>query len=137
MKNIEKYKDNIESNINVCGLYYEIYKIKIGKSTSDCCCNCDKCYDDCIRWLAEEFKEPVLDEVERKYLSDVIKPFRNRVTAVTKYKSCTWVTGKQFICIQLLGEECSEFINLPWFKSNTMYKGMELNKGYTLKELGL
>lgn len=137
MKNIEKYKDNIESNINVCGLYYEIYKIKIGKPASDCCCNCDKCYDDCIRWLAEEYKEPVLDDVERKYLSDVIKPFRNRVTAIAKYEITTWVTAKQFIRIQLLGEGCSEFINLPWFKSNTMYKGMKPTKEYTLKELGL
>lgn len=49
MRNIEKYKNNIESNINVCGLYQEIYKIIKGKYANDCCDNCNKCYDDCIR----------------------------------------------------------------------------------------
>lgn len=52
MRNIEKYKDNIENHINVCGLYQEIYKIKHGKYPHDCCNVCDRCYDDCIRWLA-------------------------------------------------------------------------------------
>ena len=31
MRNIEKYKDNIEKHIAVCGLYQEIYKIKNGE----------------------------------------------------------------------------------------------------------
>ena len=30
-----------------------------------------------------------------------------------------------------------EMINLPKFDSGSMYKGMKLNKGYTLEELGL
>lgn len=41
MRNTEKYKDNIENNINVCGLYQEIYKIKNGEYARDCCDNCD------------------------------------------------------------------------------------------------
>lgn len=31
MRNIEKYKDRVESSINVCGLYQEIYKIELEK----------------------------------------------------------------------------------------------------------
>ena len=42
MRKIEKYKDNIEKHINVCGLYQEIYKIKNGEYAHDCCDNCDK-----------------------------------------------------------------------------------------------
>lgn len=136
MKNIEKYKDNIESNINVCGLYYEIYKIKIGKPTSDCCCNCDKCYDDCIRWLAEEYKEPVLDEVERKYLSEVIRPFRKKITHISKVIHSGF--DKQYISITIKDEYgFRDSLNLPDFDNDTMYKGMEINKAYTLEELGL
>ena len=30
-----------------------------------------------------------------------------------------------------------EMINLPKFDSGSMYKGMKLNRGYTLEELGL
>lgn len=136
MKNIEKYKDNIESNINVCGLYYEIYKIKIGKPASDCCCNCDKCYDDCIRWLAEEFKEPVLDDVERKYLYEVIRPFRKKITYISKV--IHYGVDRQYISITIKDKDgFRDSLNLPDFENDTMYKGMEINKAYTLEELGL
>lgn len=134
MKNIEKYKDIVLGHLDVCGIDSRLRIMKNGFCSGYSCEGCEERF---LKWLLEEAKEPVLDEVERKYLSDVIKPFRNRVTAIAKYEGTTWVTGKQFIRIQLLGEECSEFINLPWFKSNTMYKGMELNEEYTLKELGL
>ena len=40
---------------------------------------------------------------------------------------------KEFIEIRLE----SEYTCLPYFKKNTMYKGMELEKRYSLKELGL
>ena len=30
-----------------------------------------------------------------------------------------------------------EDINLPYFEAHTMYKNMEIDKEYTLKELGL
>lgn len=135
MKNIEKYKDDVLDKLDACSLDQRLR----GKMVNGYCegFNCRGCRERVLKWLLEECKEPVLDEVERKYLSDVINPFRNRVTAIAKYEGSTWVTCKQFIRIHVLGEECSEFICLPWFKSNTMYKGMELNKEYTLKELGL
>ena len=117
MRNIEKYKDNIENNINVCGLYQEIYKIKHGKYAHECCGNCDKCYDDCIRWLAEEYEEPVLDEVERKYLSDVIKPFGHRVSYIVKK-----LNGSGYYIAIIVNN--FDVMNLPYFTRNTMYKGM-------------
>lgn len=76
-----------------------------------------------------KIKKPILDEVEKRYLSNVIKPFRNRVKYIAKYEDC----GKELIYINLEYEE----ISLPYFEPNTMYKGMELDKGYTLEELGL
>ena len=130
MRNIEKYKDNIEKHINVCGLYQEIYKIKNGEYANNCCDNCDKCYDDCIRWLAEEFKEPVLDEVERKYLSDVIKPFGHRVSHIVKR-----MNGSGYYIAIILNN--FDVMNLPYFTRNTMYKGMTVGREYKLKELGL
>ena len=130
MRKIEKYKDNIEKHINVCGLYQEIYKIKNGEYAHGCCDNCDKCYDDCIRWLAEEFKEPVLDEVERKYLSDVIKPFGHRVSHIVKR-----LNGSGYYIAIILNN--FDVMNLPYFTRNTMYKGMTVGREYKLKELGL
>lgn len=138
MKNIEKYKGIVLDNMNICDIDTALHRKCTKESRAFCDgFNCIGCEERFLKWLLEEAKEPVLDEVEIKYLSDLIKPFRNRITAIAKYEGSTRFTGKQFIRIKLLGEECSEFINLPWFKSNTMYKGMELNKEYTLKELGL
>ena len=136
MRNIEKYKDNIEKHIDVCGLYQDIYKIKNGKYAHDCCNNCDKCYDSCIRWLAEEFKEPVLDEVEREYLSAVIKPFRNKIATISKlhtYDNINYENNEYIF----FGMKDRRGYSLPLFKQGTMYKGMQQGKHYTLQELGL
>ena len=130
MRNIEKYKDNIEKHINVCGLYREINKIKNGEYANNCCDNCDKCYDDCIRWLAEEYEETVLDDVERKYLSDVIKPFGHRVSYIVKK-----LNGSGYYIAIILNN--FDVMNLPYFTRNTMYKGMTVGREYKLKELGL
>ena len=132
MLSIEKYKDNIEKHINVCGLYREIYKIKNREYAHDCCENCDECYDRCIRWLAEEYKEPVLDDVEKEYLSAVIKPFRNHVTSVRK-----WFNGIDYQIIISL-DHSDNLCQLPRFPlSSEMYKGMDSKKWYSLQELGL
>ena len=73
--------------------------------------------------------KPILDEAEKRYLSNVIKPFRDRVKYIVKFDDF----GQEFIYINLENEE----ISLPYFEPNTMYKGMELDKEYTLEDLGL
>lgn len=85
----------------------------------------------------EEYKEEVLDEKEKKYLSAVIKPFRNRVINICKLEL---ISCNQFIHMEV--KRCDEdtkyeYINLPFFKKDTMYKNMKVGKDYTLKELGL
>ena len=76
-----------------------------------------------------KFKE-VLDAKEKEYLSAVIRPFKGKVDYIKKFD----ITGKEFICIYLKNNEDIDF---PYFKKGTMYKGMKLDKRYTLKELGL
>ena len=78
-------------------------------------------------------EEPILDEEERKYLSDVIRPFRDRVTDIIKYKNYDF-ENKEYIVIH-----CNQFEKMmfPYFKKGTMYRNLELNKEYTLEELGL
>lgn len=131
MKNFEKYKDEI-----------------LNKPIADltCCVNSisnhGKCFEDCkeckryaMKWLLSEYKEPILDEVERKYLSAIIKPYRNYVTGIIKIKD-DYEKGKEYIRI-IVKKYTHEYINLPWFEENTMYKGMKENKKYSLEELGL
>ena len=76
-----------------------------------------------------EVEEPILDEVERKYLSGVIRPFRDRVRAILKYG----LENTEWIIIKTRDYN----IPFPYFKKGTMYKKMVLNKEYTLEELGL
>ncbi len=80
-----------------------------------------------------EFKE-ILDEKEKEYLSAVIRPFKNRVKSI-----CKQDIDNEYICIKLsdIYGHTTEAVCLPYFKKGTMYKGMELGKKYTLKELGL
>ena len=88
-----------------------------------------------LKWLLEEYNESILDDVERKYLSAIIKPFKNYVTGIIKIKD-DYMTGKHYIQI-IVKKDTQEYINMPWFEGNKMYKGMKENKLYTLKELGL
>ena len=78
-----------------------------------------------------ECKEEILDEAEKRYLKAVIRPFRARMKYIMK-EDINYAT-KEYIRIDL----GREMINLPKFDSGSMYKGMKLNKGYTLEELGL
>lgn len=76
-----------------------------------------------------EFKE-ILDEKEKEYLSAVIRPFKGRVDYIQKEISDT--REAIFVCVA-----CDDYLSFPYFEKGTMYKGMELGKKYTLKELGL
>lgn len=78
-------------------------------------------------------KESILDDSERKYLGDVIRPFRNKVKWVVKITSdfC------KLECISIGIEGYNDDISLPFFEIGKMYKGMVSEKRYTLEELGL
>ena len=75
-------------------------------------------------------KEEILDEAEKRYLRGVIRPFRDKVIYICKTDNSN---GKEYINVDL----DHDALLLPDFKSNTMYKGMKLEKKYTLEELGL
>ena len=81
--------------------------------------------------LTLEVEEPILDEKERKYLSGVIRPFRDRIKFIKKLNE--HYIDDEYILIKT----DSNSTPLPYFKKDTMYKSMELNKEYTLEELGL
>ena len=83
--------------------------------------------------LTLETQEPILDEKERKYLSGVIRPFRDEIECIIKKKSIDY-ENKEYIIIHFKQLETAMF---PYFKKGTMYKSIELNREYTLEELGL
>ena len=131
MKNIEKYKNQIINAYHAdlsCCVHSDILQL-------DCVENCSECKKSVVKWLLEEYSEPILDNVEREYLKAIIKPFKNKVTGITKIKD-DYKKGKQYIRI-IVKKYTYEYLNFPLFEENTMYKGMKENKKYTLEELGL
>lgn len=91
------------------------------------------------KWLDQEHKEPVLDDVERRYLAMVIKPFRNKVKYISKVPSQYFerAISYQDCYIYIEFNDLSYNMNFPIFREDTMYKGMRVGKKYTLEDLGL
>ena len=94
--------------------------------------NCPDCHVRNLLWLLEKHKEPILDDIEKEYLSAVIKPFREKIECIFKAKFPNF--DEYYIVVGLKDNDSLRF---PRFKGNTMYKGMKLSKHYTLEELGL
>lgn len=92
-------------------------------------CGMTKDYDKAL--FLREHKEQILDEVEREYLRNVIKPFRDKVEYIQRYIRAN---GKIFITISIKDEYP---INFPNLTDTTMYRGMKPNKEYTAERLGL
>lgn len=80
---------------------------------------------------AVTIKREVLDDVEKEYLKAVTKPFRKRVMYIVKRST---QTNSEYISIHL---NTFDGIVLPNFDKNKMYKGLIVDKRYSLKELNL
>ena len=77
----------------------------------------------------------ILNEKEKEYLSNVIKPFRDRVNYIIKTENSLG----EYIAInsRVYTGWRLDVTLLPEFEKGSMYKGMEINKRYNLEELGL
>ena len=79
--------------------------------------------------------EPILDEVEKKYISAIIKPFRSKVKYITKNSKGN--LEYEYISIAYRDSLGGCALNFPDFKTGTMYQGMIVATPYKLEELGL
>lgn len=90
-----------------------------------------------LSWLEEEYKPNILGEKEKEYLAAVIKPFRDVVLWIKKES----IEGykEEWISIGYKSKNNNGFgvATLPNFKTGTLYKDMEADKQYNLKELEL
>ena len=135
MLNIEKYKDEIIEEYQNLLITTDIdtdgnkMNTAIKIVASEKCNKCLKGAKEPFMWLLEEYTGPILDEVEKRYLRGVIRPFRNEVKSIWKLS----YVSEQIVIQMQSGIE----IKLPCFKKGTMYQGMEIDKRYTLEELGL
>ena len=63
--------------------------------------------------LTLEVEGPILDEKERKYLSGVIRPFKNEIECIIKKKSCDFI-DKEYIIIHFEEWETMPFKTTRW-----------------------
>ena len=80
----------------------------------------------------------ILDDVEREYLSNVCRPFMDKITSIIKTAASSSCHAHEFIKIDYLDNNYGTYtMSFPNFTKGTMYKGMELDKIYTPKDLNL
>ena len=130
MLNIEKYKNIVLENLDACSIDARLPRKFINGYCKGL--NCEGCGERVLKWLLEEAKEPVLDDVEKEYLSAVIKPFRKMIAYIVKAQD--FDDGKQ--CIRIILQN-GDGMHFPYLDDDAMYKGMEVNKEYSLEELDL
>ena len=109
---------------------------------SDCTCD----YVPIFQSVRSDDKEPVslesivhpqiLDDAERRYLSAVIRPFRDRVLFIEKMSE-DHLCGDPDWFLFIRFNDGSDDMDFPVFHESKMYKGMKSDKAYTLEELGL
>ena len=146
MKNGQKYAKEINQMVNQEYFECSLWNIRNGKRASEECCHipesfdpvsgsdefCKKCLGESLEWLNQEYKEPILDDAEKEYLSAVIKPFRKMIAYIVKAQD--FDDGKQ--CIRIILQN-GDGMHFPYLDDDEMYKGMEVNKEYSLEELDL
>lgn len=83
--------------------------------------------------IVYEVEDEILDEEEKEYLGNLIRPFRDRIDSITK--NANVFDDDCYIEISLDNE--TDSMTLPNFEKDEMYLGMEEDKEYSLEELGL
>lgn len=103
----------------------------------DYCCAIEFLKEDC--W--EIYNEPIINDTEFDVLFNTLLWYKKSIQFVEKRHWGKTPNGDyECLCIHTIDEDdvfAEADTYLPPFKAGTMYKGMELNKEYTLEELGL
>ena len=83
-----------------------------------------------------EIEKPILDDIEKRYLEGVFRPFKNRIMYIEKVEQFgyEYIRYRVSMPVKKYGNESCV---LPYFNKGTMYKGMKYNQQYSLEELGL
>ena len=125
---IRKIKLNGDNSLNVVG--FEDYCSL--NNYDDNLHNDKNKYYDIIKIYKYYKRLDILTDEERSYLKNLIKPFRDRIDSICKCRYDRVV--KEYLIIRIKDDVG---ITLPDFKQDEHYAGMEVDKDYSLEELGL
>ena len=84
----------------------------------------------------DKYNEPMLTDSEKDYLKAFIKPFKDRINYIVKDGN-NELEYLMIVVNSIADYMITETISFPYFIKGSKYVNMELNKKYTLKELGL
>ena len=140
MKNIEKYEHEISQLVNKgSSLECSIATVAGIRAENPCYDQvCKECHNKCIEWMCSEYNEPILSHDEKeivRVMLDFLHKFGCTVISVEKIDigNCHY-----FISIRyenyVIGTD--DTISSPII-DNDKFKDMEINRKYTLEELGL
>ena len=136
MKNIEKYEEVIKKQI---AEFRDIPCIAKELKDGGCCeCrNCVTCSMEMLHWLSQEYKAPVLTEEGKAYLSNLLKPY-GLGTCAFQFNLSEVVKNDTYKLT--IADEYGTIINLAIRQDSEMqelFRKMQFNKVYAVKELGL
>lgn len=140
MKNIEKYEQEISQLVNEDNILPCAIATVAGIRKEKPCYHqeCEECHKKCIEWMYSEYKEEILSDKEK----DIIKLM---IDTILKF-GCTVIDVRKID----IGN-CDSFISIRYENpvirtddtlispiiDNDKFKGMKLNRKYTLEELGI
>lgn len=136
MKNIDQLKKyEKDNNIKV------LYEIHIENNNDDSERHISFGYvDDLINYLE---KNEILTNVEKEYLKNVLSLYlKNYFIIIKRERDCNYITKRYdyYLNVQLISKYNNlyyDHLRLSCLEQEISYKNMELNKEYTLDELGL
>lgn len=136
MLNGEKFKNELE-NLRDRSQICFIAQVKLGLR-----CDmgyCYKCEKRAIDWLLEDYKEPILTDEGKTYLSNLLKPYGLSAHTFAFYFSKS-INSKEIYWLNIVDSEHYPIITIKVNKNSELdklFKNIELSKKYTLEELGL
>lgn len=141
MLNIEKYeKEIIDIGLSNFG-YTKDNKIK---RCADICCSDCIFWDNrmcssrkTVEWLASEYKDPILNEEEKKILNGLIEVNKELGNSKFLYVAKLSANDNYSKCYLYFAFENGNICDTVTFYSDTIFSRMEINKQYSLEDLGL
>lgn len=137
MLNAEKYEDVIIDAVEDTVIDDPICELHNARTGSYNCDNdCDACKRNVLRWLCQEYVKPILNEEEKRILLNIIKafePFGGELKCIAKY-CCNDEPKEYYLNFSYRNHDDLDTFS---FKDDELFVGMEVDKLYTLQELGL
>lgn len=140
MKNIEKYENEISKLVNEDNVLSCAIATVAGIRKEKPCYHqeCEECHKKCIEWMYSEYKEQILTDEEKEIVRVMLDFIHKFGCTVIDVKKIDIGNCKSFISIRyenyVIGT--NDAISSPII-DNDKFKGMKLNRKYTLEELGI